>query len=224
MTDLATERAYNLYKSFVTGNVYKTDAKTAECCKLMENTFRDVNIALANELDIVLSEYGVDSLEAIKFANKHPRVNILSPGPGVGGHCIAIDPWFLTEDTDQAKLINISRNINDKRPQYWCNIIKKVADKNNYKNIGILGVAYKKNVDDARETPTLKIFEELSKNNFEVKASDPFVRSWDHQIFDQKDVLEWAELLVICCNHDAYLNLNTDKKVINTFGASIDWN
>lgn len=224
LTEVATEKAYNIYKSFVTGNVFKTDAKTAECCKLMENTYRDVNIALANELDNVLSQYGVNSIEAIKFANKHPRVNILSPGPGVGGHCIAIDPWFLTEDTDQAKLIKMSREINDLRPKHWGHVIKKVAEENNYKRIGILGVAYKKNVDDARETPSLKIYEELSINNFEIKASDPYVKSWDHQLYDQKEVIDWSDLIVICCNHDNYININTNKKTINTFGASSDWN
>jgi len=210
----ATDKAYEVYKSFSKGNVYKTDATTAECCKLMENTFRDVNIALANEMDVILKDYGVNPWEAIELANKHPRVNILSPGPGVGGHCIAIDPWFLTEDSDKGKLIPLAREINNARPTYYVNQIKELALKNNFKNIGILGVAYKKNVDDARETPAKYVLDGLLKEGFNVRVSDPYVKEWDYEISSLDKTIHESDILILITDHDDYKNINTEGRVL----------
>lgn len=205
-----------IYESFVRGKMHRTDITTAESVKLMENTFRDVNIALANELSLISEEIGINAFEAIGLANKHPRVNILSPGPGVGGHCIAIDPWFLVEDVKEAKLINIAREINDNRPSYYGDkIVQKIA--NLPKRVGILGVAYKKNVDDTRESPALVLAEYLHEKNIEVRAHDPFVNKWDFQLSSFEELKKWASLLIIVTDHDAFTNLDLrDCFVINT--------
>lgn len=217
LCDESTQRAYEIYNSFSKGSIYKTTATTAECCKLMENTYRDINIALANEFDLILKDYGVNPWEAIDLANKHPRVNILSPGPGVGGHCIAIDPWFLTEDSDKAQLIPIARKINNERPGYIVKMATDLASKNGYKKIGVLGVAYKKNVDDARETPAKYIVDGLQKSNFDVRVSDPFVKSWEHEVYPTNKLIDWADLLILVTDHDEYKNINLgNTKIMDT--------
>ncbi|MFG1505560.1 non-hydrolyzing UDP-N-acetylglucosamine 2-epimerase [Halobacteriovorax sp. ZH5_bin.2] len=209
LTSEATELTYSFYLNFIEGKMYKTDSSTAECAKLMENTFRDVNIALANEFDYILDELKVNTSNAIRLANKHPRVNILTPGPGVGGHCIAIDPWFLIEDSSKAKLIRNAREINDKRPY---NVVEKVLKKlAGHKKIGLFGIAYKPDVDDARETPAKVIFEELIRNGFEVRCSDPFVKNWDHQIFSSREVLEWSDINIIVTGHSEYKDKSIKK-------------
>jgi UDP-N-acetylglucosamine 2-epimerase (non-hydrolysing) len=210
----STNKAYEIYKSFSKGNIFKTNATTAECCKLMENTFRDVNIALANEMDVILKEYGVNPWEAIELANKHPRVNILSPGPGVGGHCIAIDPWFLTEDSDKGKMIHLAREINNSRPHYYVNEILALAKEKNLSKIAILGVAYKKNVDDARETPAKYIFEGIESNGLEVRASDPYVQTWKYDIHETNEVVNWAHIIIIVTDHDDYNKINFKNKLV----------
>lgn len=210
----ATDLAYEIYQSFSKGSVYKTDATTAECCKLMENTYRDVNIALANEMDLILKDYGVDPWEAIELANKHPRVNILSPGPGVGGHCIAIDPWFFTEDSDKGKLIPLAREINNSRPKYYVDLIKNIASKNNLKNVGILGVAYKKNVDDARETPTKYILEGLLSAGLNVRVSDPYVKTWDFNLTELNQTITKSDIIILITDHDIFKNINIENKIL----------
>lgn len=214
----ATDKAYEVYKSFSKGNIFKTTATTAECCKLMENTFRDINIALANEFDIILKDYGVDPNEAIMLANKHPRVNILSPGPGVGGHCIAIDPWFLVENTDQAKLIPMARRINDDRPKYWASMVHQQASKSNLKKIAVLGVAYKKDVDDARETPAKPIIDSLIELGYDVRAHDPHVKKWDYDLFEMSSILDWADGFILVTDHEHYrgIKLPAKKLLIDT--------
>lgn len=217
-SEASISKAVEIYQSFVKGKIHRTTLTTAESVKLMENTFRDVNIALANELAIISEQIGINAVEAINLANKHPRVNILSPGPGVGGHCIAIDPWFLIEDVDGAKLIKAAREINDERPIYFG---KKILQKieNLPKKVGILGVAYKKNVDDTRESPALTIAEFLAESGVEVRAHDPFVSHWDFELNSFEELKKWASLLVIVTDHDVFLSANLkDCLVINTRG------
>ncbi len=210
-----------LYESFVKGNIFVTNATTAEACKLMENTYRDVNIALANELAKISSDLEINVWEAIKLANKHPRVNIHSPGPGVGGHCIAVDPWFLTESTDNAQLISLSRQINDSMPEHVVNLIEQTVEKES--DIAILGVAYKKNVDDPRETPALEIIKLLHAKNYKVKITDPFVENFKHDLHKFEDAIHNVDCVVIITDHSEYSEIHPEefsamkhKKIIDT--------
>ncbi len=215
MSAEAGRLAKEIYGKFIKGNLLMTDATTAECVKLMENTYRDVNIALANEFDLILQKYEVDSFEAIELANRHPRVNILSPGPGVGGHCIAVDPHFLSEGNENARLINLARKINDERPRVVAERVIKEAKKHG-KKIGILGVAYKKNVDDCRETPALGIVEELLEEGLEVRCHDPFVKKWSHKMFHYDELENWSDLFVLLTDHDAFKELKIVKPLVDT--------
>jgi len=210
LTKEATEAAYSIYESFCLGKMFKTTAINAECAKLMENTFRDVNIALANELSIIAEDIGFNVQESIMLANRHPRVNILQPGPGVGGHCIPIDPWFLTEDTSKAKLITTARNVNDEKPAF---AVHKVLESSPVKNpkVAILGVAYKPDVDDARETPCKQICDELARLNIEFQVSDPFVEKWDHELVDQEKAIEWCDIVMVVTRHSLYRDLKIEK-------------
>jgi UDP-N-acetylglucosamine 2-epimerase (non-hydrolysing) len=211
---------FNLYSSFVKGEIFLTDTATAECVKLMENTCRDVNIALANEFDTVCSELGVDARAAIRLANRHPRVNILDPGPGVGGHCIAIDPLFLCEDSATACLIPTARKINDQRPDVIVRQITNSARQINVSKIGIMGIAYKKNVDDARETPALDICDQLIQQEYKVRVHDPFVKIFKYEIESSIEALElWADLLILVTDHDEYVDFVFGKPVIDTRGC-----
>lgn len=214
LTPEATEKARALYSTFSQGQLLTTDATTAECCKLLENTFRDINIALANEFDIILKDLNVNPVEAIKLANHHPRVNILQPGPGVGGHCISIDPWFLIENTDKAKLIPLARNINDQRPFYWVDQVEKICNNKNLKRIAILGLAYKKDVDDTRESPSITIYDELKKRNFEVRANDPHIKKWKEPLYNFSDLEAWADIFIIATDHEIYKNYNFENKIL----------
>jgi len=215
-TKEAETLAKSIYSTFVRGNIFTTNVTTAECVKLMENTFRDVNIALANEFDLVLKELGVNPWEAISLANKHPRVNILSPGPGVGGHCIAVDPWFLVEAAKSAKMIKLARQINDNRPLEVVNEAIALMPKG-AKKIGILGVAYKKNVDDSRESPAENICHILKEKGFEVKAHDPHVKDWPEALVKTTDELQtWADFLLLVTDHDEYKTLNLKKPLHDT--------
>ena len=215
LCEKSTQASYDLYKMFINGKIHLTDATTAECCKLMENTYRDVNIALANEFAEVLEDIDVNPWEAIGLANMHPRVNILSPGPGVGGHCIAIDPWFLTEGSDKAKMITIAREINDNRPFIIVDKVKELATSAGDK-IGILGVAYKKDVDDCRETPATTIIKALGDSGFKVRCSDPYAINYEYELADQAEMINWADVLVIVTDHTVYQGLSFDKPVVDT--------
>ena len=214
----AGEKAEKIYSSFVKGSIFATQIKTAEVAKLMENTFRDVNIALANELHKLLDSMEVDIWEAVKLANLHPRVNILNPGPGVGGHCIAIDPWFLTQNESEdakAELIKSARKVNDEKPFYTVKKIDQMAQANGVKKIAALGLAYKANVDDCRESPSFTVIEELKKLGHEVKSFDPY--SLDRS--DVKDFSElegWADMYVILTAHNCFKDLSFKKVVFDT--------
>ena len=167
MTPRCSQAAINLYKVFVKGDCIETNARTAEMCKLTENSFRDVNIAFANELSIICDKLDINVWELIQLANRHPRVNILQPGPGVGGHCIAVDPWFIVSKTpEQARLIRTAREVNDSKPEW---VLKKIeSDAKDYfkvhkvkAKIIILGLAFKPDIDDLRESPSLEIAKNL---------------------------------------------------------------
>jgi UDP-N-acetyl-D-mannosaminuronic acid dehydrogenase len=216
INEKSAELVKEVYSSFVKGEIYTTDSKTAEMCKLMENTFRDVNIALANELAILAENIGINAWDVIKFANKHPRVNIHQPGPGVGGHCIAVDPWFVIENQPEGHLIRQARDINDGMPERVLNRIKSIVENENAK-ITLLGLSYKPNVDDTRESPIIKLVELLKEStSYQITLHDPHV---DKDRFKYKELLidsidkavENAELMVLAVNHDEYKNLDFEK-------------
>ncbi|NTV22864.1 MAG: nucleotide sugar dehydrogenase [Nanoarchaeota archaeon] len=217
LTGEAGKRTKELYSCFVRNEIHLTDARTAEMAKLMENTFRDVNIALANEFAKLSMELGVNAWEAIELANLHPRVNIHSPGSGVGGHCIAIDPWFLTENTKSAKLIPTARLINDSQPELIFEMIKKLAKKGD--SVAILGTAYKKNVDDDRESPSHEIIKLCREYGFEVRVHDPYVKGVEKSI---GKVLKDAKIAVIATGHDIYKDVDFGKTcVLDCFNLGI---
>ena len=189
-----TDRAFAIYQKFVKGELLKTDATTAECSKLMENTFRDVNIALANEMEQILHKLGVDFNEARELANRHPRVNIHQAGPGVGGHCIPIDPWFLIEDYPESQVILNARKLNEERPIVIAKRILAKMKENGWTKLGIHGVAFKPGVDDTRETPIEPLVDYLIEQGIEVRCSDPLVKEWKYPIFEHTEVRSWAEL------------------------------
>ncbi len=177
-TAKAAARAADLYRAFVKGRIFETDATTAEAVKLMENTFRDVNIALANEMKAVCLRIGADPVEAIRLANRHPRVNIHQPGIGVGGHCIPVDPWFLVQSApDLALLIRTAREINDRRPHEVARDLLARLRVTGAKSLAVLGLAYKPDVDDLRESPALTVVE-LVAAGFEgdVRVVEPFAQ------------------------------------------------
>jgi UDP-N-acetyl-D-mannosaminuronic acid dehydrogenase len=172
----SAEAGRNLYQVFVQGEIVMTDATTAEMVKLMENTYRDVNIAIANEFSRLADRFGVDVWEAIEIANRHPRVQILRPGPGVGGHCISVDPWFFVEAApDLTPLIRTAREVNDAQPEY---VVAKLRDKLRDlrgRKFAVLGVTYKPNVDDIRESPSIELVHLLQKAGSVVRIFDPHV-------------------------------------------------
>jgi UDP-N-acetyl-D-mannosaminuronic acid dehydrogenase len=207
---LSSDKAEEIYRSFVKGEIFKTNIRTAEFVKLMENTYRDVNIALANEFAILSEEVGIDAWEAIELANKHPRVSILSPGPGVGGHCIAIDPWFLTESTINARIISTAREINDEMPAYVISKIKDIIYEENITNpvIAILGVAYKGNIDDTRETPALKLIKLCERKGWDIRIHDPHVKKFEYQLMSLDLAIKGADLIVIETDHEEFCALD----------------
>ncbi len=174
-TPESAQEGYELYATFVKGEIHKTDATTAEMVKLMENTYRDVNIAIANEFSRLAERFGVDVWEAIKLSSLHPRVKILNPGPGVGGHCISVDPWFFVETApDLAQLILKARQVNDAQPRFVVEKVKQAVGVLPGKKIAALGLAYKADVDDLRESPAAEVVHLLQKEGATVKAFEPF--------------------------------------------------
>ncbi len=175
ITPPSAQAGRDLYATFVKGEIIQTDATTAEMVKLMENTYRDVNIAIANEFARLADRFGVDVWEAISLANRHPRVKILNPGPGVGGHCISVDPWFFVESApDLARLIRQAREVNDSQPHFVVDLVREALGSLSGKKIAALGLAYKPDVDDLRESPAAEIVHLLQKEGALVKAFEPF--------------------------------------------------
>lgn len=224
ISQMATKKVAEFYREFVKGEVLETCAKTAEMTKLTENSFRDVNIAFANELSILCDQFGISAWELIELANRHPRVNILKPGCGVGGHCIAVDPWFIiSEANGNAKLIKKAREINNYKAQWSMEKIKNCALEFELKNkkkpkIACMGLAFKPDVDDLRESPALYIAKNLKKEGFEILAVEPNIRNHpEFKIINFKDALVDADIIVFLVGHKEFLNLNLKNKIVLDF-------
>ncbi len=211
------EKIKKLYASFCKGDIVVTDIKTAEMTKVIENTFRDINIAFANELSRICRKENMDVYEVIKIANKHPRVNILQPGPGVGGHCISVDPWFLVGDyPDIVNVIKAAREVNDGQPEFVLERLRAILKENNISDlskVGIYGLTYKDNVDDIRESPTLQMLEKLSKDEKEkFKVYDPYIKKeiTKNQYFNFDEFIKDINVIIIMNAHD-HIKENIEK-------------
>ena len=210
-TPEAAEAARRLYASFVEAEMLVTDCTTAELVKVIENTFRDVNIAFANELALLCEETGVDAWEAIRLANKHPRVNILNPGPGVGGHCIPIDPHFLADANPFiTELIQTARRVNARMPNHVVRRIRElVAGPAHERKIALLGASYKANVDDSRESPTQRIDELLREDGYTTAIYDPVASGFSRPLSPSLEAaLDGADALVLVVDHDAFKSIS----------------
>jgi UDP-N-acetyl-D-mannosaminuronic acid dehydrogenase len=208
LTPEATTRVADFYRSFVRGQVLETDAKTAEMCKLTENSFRDVNIAFANELSMICAKEHIDVWNLIRLANRHPRVNILQPGAGVGGHCIAVDPWFIVaRNPEDARLIRAAREVNNFKTAWAIDRIKiAVADASarlGYKpRVACLGLAFKSDIDDLRESPAVQIAEALIDQGYDVTAVEPNIEQHDKfRLATLEDALDRADVIAVLVKH-----------------------
>lgn len=239
LTQRCAARARKFYESFVRGQCIETDARTAEMTKLTENSFRDVNIAFANELSLICDELGIDVWELIELANRHPRVNILNPGPGVGGHCIAVDPWFIVDSAPRsARLIRMAREVNNSKPEW---VIKKVADaaESARRRLGrdvvvaCLGLTFKANVDDLRESPSLEIVERIAERRLgnRLLVVEPYVATLPSvlaastcvELVDLEVAMAAADVIVLLVDHVQFKSVEratlVDRTVIDTRGA-----
>ena len=224
----STERAVAFYDRFVRGEVIATEARTAELAKLSENSFRDVNIAFANELSMICQELDINVWEVIRLANRHPRVEILRPGPGVGGHCLAVDPWFIVASApERARLIRTAREVNDGKTDWVFDHVVELADKFRHPVIACLGVTYKPDIDDVRESPALKIAQRLTgelKDRAEVLSVDPNVSdAFGVKLVSLEDALLKADLVVGLVAHREFRAVDPErlkeKIVIDTCGV-----
>lgn len=208
VTPACTEAGAKVYSTFVQGEIIKTNAKTAEMSKLMENTFRDVNIALANELTKICTELDINTLDVIKMANKHPRVNLHTPGPGVGGHCLAVDPYFIVAKApEQAQLINLARSINTSMPHFVVDNVNNLMEQAEGKVVTIFGLTYKGNVDDIRESPAMEIKEILEfQGRYEIRSFDPHVEK-DFVINNMEEAVADSDLVLILSDHNEFKEL-----------------
>lgn len=224
INEASTQKATDFYRQFVKGELHATNARTAEMCKLVENASRDVQIAFANELSIISDKAGINVWELIRLANRHPRVNILQPGTGVGGHCIAVDPWFIVNDfSEEARLIRDAREINNFKTEWVLEKIKnaaltfKIDHKRNAK-IACMGLAFKPDIDDLRESPALWVTESLVKSNFEVLPVEPNLDAHDTlPLYDTDAAVEQADIIVFLVNHKRFKGSITDGKIVLDF-------
>ncbi len=224
MTPRCTEAAKKLYQTFVKGECVETSARIAEMSKLTENAFRDVNIAFANELSILCDKMGIDVWELIEMANKHPRVNILQPGCGVGGHCIAVDPWFIVHDfPHDANLIRTAREINDGKPLYVVSKVKEAVKDISNPTIACLGLAFKPDIDDLRESPALEITKILSdKPDYNILAVEPNINELPDVLENRKNVklvsldeaVNKADIIVVLVGHKEFINLGNKNMLL----------
>jgi UDP-N-acetyl-D-mannosaminuronic acid dehydrogenase len=212
----SAEMAREFYELFVTGQILLTDARTAELCKLAENSYRDVNIAFANELSIICERLEIDVWDLIKLTNCHPRVNILQPGPGVGGHCIAIDPWFIVHSApEESRLIHMARMVNDSKPDHVIQKIKQKAAAFKNPVIACLGLAFKADIDDLRESPAIYIVQQLIKDRVgEILVVEPYCKKLPKslsdmpvQLLDTKTAISKADIVVILANHRQFTRI-----------------
>jgi UDP-N-acetyl-D-mannosaminuronic acid dehydrogenase len=213
ITPESAEAGCALYATFVKGEIIATDATTAEMVKLMENTTRDVNIAIANEFARLSEKFGVDVWEAISLANRHPRINILSPGPGVGGHCISVDPWFLVETAPElTPLIYHARQVNDGQPHFVLEKVKQALGSLAGKKIAGLGLAYKPDVDDLRESPAVEVVHLLQEEGAQVIAWEPFKPAADiqgiHMATSLDSAIQDVDALLLLVKHTEFVNLD----------------
>ena len=209
ITPESAEAAKRLYQSFVEGEILLTDATTAEMVKLVENTFRDVNIALANELAMIAAEYGVNIFEIIGLANRHARVNVHQPGPGVGGHCIPIDPWFIIEKSKISDgLIRRSREINDSMPAQIVALVEELLGSGAEAKICVWGAAYKGNVDDTRESPAAPIVNELKARNYRLGIFDFHARDFEHELDSLEKAVDEADAILLLADHKEFTYLD----------------
>jgi len=222
----STQAAAEFYRAFVNGEVFETTASTAELAKLAENSFRDVNIAYANELSLVCAELGIDVWELIRLANRHPRVNILQPGPGVGGHCIAVDPWFIVSSCPQhTPLIRTAREVNDYKPLWVIEQVVKQAEKFKAPKIACLGLSFKADIDDLRESPAIWITQELMRRNVgELLVVEPNIKS--HAEFNLVSVdaaVQKSDIVLVLVDHKQFKRLPAslfrEKILIDTRGC-----
>ncbi|WP_292518329.1 nucleotide sugar dehydrogenase [Methanoculleus sp.] len=200
----STDKATSIYQTFVSGQIYQTDTRTAEFVKLMENTCRDVNIALANEFAQLAEECGINVWEAITLANKHPRVTVLNPGPGVGGHCIAVDPWFLTENSTRCRMVSTAREVNDSMPNYVLHVVRSLLAGIRDPTISIFGVAYKGDVGDTRESPAFKFIQLAENEGYAIRCHDPYASEFPHPLMDAADAASGSDCIVVLTDHDCF--------------------
>ncbi len=220
----SSELARDLYSCFVKGHLYLTDLRTAGMVKLIENTYRDINIALANEFASIAETMGINIWEAIELANKHPRVNILNPGPGVGGHCLTKDPLFLAENTTNSRIIEMAREINDSMPRHVLTYVNSLIENIPNAMVTILGVAYKANVDDVRETPALKFIKLAENAGYGIKVYDPWVKKFEYPLYPLEQSVTNSDCLVLITDHQIFKDLDPfvlaslmrNKKLVDT--------
>ena len=231
LTPYCAEQAKSLYQLFVKAECIITDARTAEMAKLTENSFRDVNIAFANELSIICDKLNINVWELIKLANRHPRVNILKPGPGVGGHCIAVDPWFIVDSApDEARLIRTAREVNDAKPEFVLNKVRQVAGEFKHPKIALLGLAFKADIDDLRESPAVGIAQKVIQDALgEVMIVEPHIKelpaqlqAGNTQLVSLGECLDKANIIVTLTDHSLFKQVKQsvlqEKVVIDARG------
>ena len=221
---ISTKKISDFYKSFVDGKIINTDAKTAELSKLTENSFRDLNIAFANELSLICDKYNIDVWELIRIANKHPRVNILNPGIGVGGHCIAVDPWFIIEQNEEhTKLLKSAREVNLYKTEW---VIQKIintiltfeAENVFSTKVACLGLSYKSDIDDLRESPALYIIQSLLKEEFDILPVEPNVDKIDSiELYSIEEALKESNIVVLLVGHKEFKQLDLKDKIVLDF-------
>ncbi len=223
--EASTIAGKELYSIFVKGDILLTNSTTAEMVKLMENTYRDINIAIANQFTRLADHFGVDVWEAIQIANRHPRVNVLNPGPGVGGHCISVDPWFLVEAApDIASLVHTAREMNDSQPHYVVETIKKKLGGLENRKITVLGLSYKANIDDLRESPAIEIVKLLLEEKASITVFEPYKPDGFHgnakTASSMEEAVKDSEILLLLVAHQQFTTLNPND-IINSSKARI---
>lgn len=235
-TEEATKRATAIYGTFCKSELLPTNDVTAEMAKLTENSFRDVNIAFANELSLIADNLGINVWELIELANHHPRVNILQPGPGVGGHCIAVDPWFIVSaDPENSKLIHTARTVNDGKPKWVIEKVKGAVAETNATKVAVLGLAFKADIDDLRESPALNIAVDIAEELEDIKflVAEPNVSELpkrlkgfeNAELKNYKEAIDEAEIILLLVDHKEFKSLDKTqlegKKLVDTKGL---WN
>ena len=206
----SAQMAKEIYETFVKGEIILTDSTTAEMVKIIENTYRDVNIALANELAKISYKLGINAWEVVKFANLHPRVNLHSPGPGVGGHCISVDPWFIVEQNPElAILISHAREINDSMPAFTYNMVLEQVKEIANPKVSVLGLTYKPDIDDIRESPAIEIVKMLKNNpRINISICDPHVKGFGEKLVELELALKDSDCILLVVNHKEFASMN----------------